>query len=182
MFTNNKIRPIITSQANIHHIFGSFIETRGSLRNSAALAAELKNCGRNDLIYETLKNIIKITPSVRNVILGNGKPEIIEDLGTGKNCYFFKPISVENEINWAIHCLKQYQNLLPLYINVRDKIETLILKGDFDEADRILDSSIKDLGHSVWYYEMKLTIAGYQEKIDRAWELLSEVNTKKKKR
>lgn len=180
MFPNNKIRPRITRKANIHQVFGSFFETRGRLRDSAALADDLKNCGRNELISSALKNLTKTVPSARNVILGNGKPEKIEDLGTGKNCYFFKPLSIENEVNWVIQCLKQYQNLLPLYIQVRDEVEDLILKGDFDAAERILDSSIKDFGHSVWYYEMKLTIIGYQEKIEKAWELLSEVNTKKK--
>ncbi len=180
MFHNNKIRPRITHKANIHQVYGSFIETRGRLRDSAALADDLKNCGRNELISSALKNLSRTTPSARNVIFGNGKPETIEELGTGKNCYFFKPVSVENEINWAIQCLKPYKNLIAAYIQVRDEVEALILKGEFEAADRLLDLSINDFGHSVWYYEMKLTIAGYQEKIDRALELLTEVNTKKK--
>lgn len=180
MFQSNKIRPRITCKANTHQVFASFLETRGSLRDSAALASELKNCGRNELITTTLKNLTRTTPTARNVILGNGKPTTIEELGTGKNCYFFKPESVENEINWAIQCLKQYKELLPVYIKVRNEVESLILKGEFDAAEHLLDSSINDFGQSVWYYEMKLTIVGYQEKIDRAWELLSDVNTKKK--
>lgn len=178
---HNKIRPRITCKANIHQVFASFLETRGSVRDSAALASELKNCSRNELITKALKNLNRTTPTARNVIFGNGKPETIEALGTGKNCYFFKPVSVENEINWAIQCLRPYKDLIAAYIQVRDEVEALILKGEFDAADRILDSSIIDLGQSVWYYEMKLTIAGYQETIDRALELLTEVNTKKKK-
>lgn len=180
MFPNKKFRPRITCKANTHQVFASFLETRGSVRDSAALASELKNCGRNELITTALKNLNRTAPTARNVILGNGKPETIEALGTGKNCYFFKPVSVENEINWAIQCLKPYKDLLAAYIQVRDEVETLILKGEFEAADRILDSSINDFGQTVWYYEMKLTIAGYQEKIDRSLELLTEVNTKKK--
>lgn len=152
MFHNNKIRPRITHKANIHQVYGSFIETRGRLRDSAALADDLKNCGRNELISSALKNLSRTTPSARNVIFGNGKPETIEELGTGKNCYFFKPVSVENEINWAIQCLKPYKNLIAAYIQVRDEVEALILKGEFEVADRLLDLSINDFGHSVWHH------------------------------
>jgi hypothetical protein len=180
MFSHNKIRPKITKKSNIHQVFASFLDVRGNLRNSSALAWELKNNGRNELISATLNNLSRIDPKSRNVILGNSVPKTVEDLGTGKNYYFFKPISIENEINWTIQCLKLYREHIKKYITIRDQVENLILIGSFDKADQILNDSVTDLGYSVWYYEMKLTIAGYQEKIDKAYDILSEVNTKKK--
>lgn len=180
MFSRKKVRPRITAKGNIHQVIASFIATRGNNRDWAILASELKNCGKNELISSSLERLTKELPATRKVILGQTFPKKIIELGNGENCYFFKALSIENEINWAIQYLRMFKEPIKTFVLLRDQVENAILLGNYCEAEKILESSLDKLGYSIWYYEMKLTIAGYQEKIEKSVGILSDVNTQKK--
>ena len=59
---------------------------------------------------------------------------------------------------------------------LRDQVERHILLGNYDEATVLLEESLKMFGYSVWYYEMRLTIAGYQNKVSECYALYTQVN------
>lgn len=117
---------------------------------------------------------------MKKIIWGNVLPKTIEELGVGGNCYFFKPESLDNEINWILHELKPYKEQLLYFVQMRDEVERSILVGDYLTAEKYLNSSLKQLGYSVWYYEMKLTIFGYQDNLEKCISIVSDVNQSKK--
>ena len=63
---------------------------------------------------------------------------------------------------------------------MRDAVERHILLGEYDAANEILDESLRKIGYTVWYYEMKFVIYGYQDNLTAVLTLLSNVNKEKK--
>lgn len=104
-------------------------------------------------------------------------PKRIEDLGTGWNRFFYKPQSVDVEINWVLQCLKKHGSTLRKFVLLRDKVEKYILIGEYLKAEEVLEESLKTIGYTVWYYEMKLTMAGLQNDLSKSIETVSNFNT-----
>lgn len=114
---------------------------------------------------------------MKSVIWGNMIPKRIEDLGTGWNRFFYKPQSVDVEINWVLQCLKKHGSTLRKFVLLRDKVEKYILIGEYLKAEEVLEESLKTIGYTVWYYEMKLTMAGLQNDLSKSIETVSNFNT-----
>ena len=117
------------------------------------------------MINLTLNRFFESNPILRSVIWGNMIPKHVEDLGTGWNRFFYKPQSVDVEINWVLQCLKKHESTLRKFVLLRDKVEKYILIGEYLNAEEVLEESLKTIGYTVWYYEMKLTIAGKLPKL-----------------
>lgn len=91
--------------------------------------------------------------------------------------FFYKPQSVDVEINWVLQCLKKHESTLRKFVLLRDKVEKYILIGEYLNAEEVLEESLKTIGYTVWYYEMKLTIAGLQDNLSKSIEIVSNFNT-----
>lgn len=163
-----------------YQIISNFLAQKGEKRDIARMAAKLKNSNNNLAICRVLPRLFKSVPYMKKIIWGNVLPKTIEELGVGGNCYFFKPESLDNEINWILHELKPYKEQLLYFVQMRDEVERSILVGDYLTAEKYLNSSLKQLGYSVWYYEMKLTIFGYQDNLEKCISIVSDVNQSKK--
>lgn len=160
-----------------YQVAEAFLAMKGDKRKWSEVAHTLKYTGNNDLINLTLNNLFKSLPVLNSVIWGNTMPKCIEDLGTGWNRYFYKPQSIDIEINWVLQCLKKYKNILRQFVILRDEVEKNILLGKYSEAELLLEKSINDIGYSVWYYEMRLTIAGLQDNLSKSIGIVSNFNT-----
>lgn len=129
------------------------------------------------MINLTLNSFFESNPVLKSVIWGNMIPKRIEDLGTGWNRFFYKPQSVDVEINWVLQCLKKHGSTLRKFVLLRDKVEKYILIGEYLKAEEVLEESLKTIGYTVWYYEMKLTMAGLQNDLSKSIETVSNFNT-----
>ena len=164
-----------------YQVVSSFLANKGSRRDWNRTAYDLKNCGNNSLILSSTDRIRKMLSFIDRAIWGNAHPDSLGTLGNGANSYFFKPESLDNEINWVVTGLRRYASLLTQFVDIRNQVERNILLGYYDEALAILDSSLKKIGYTVWYYEMRLLIYGYQENFEKCCSLLTAVNQEKKK-
>lgn len=172
--------PVIKAGMKIYQVIEAFLSMKGNQKDWSEIAFNLKNCGDNKLIDITFNGPIQNYPFLKNVIWGNMLPKKEEDLGTGSNRYFFKPQSLDLEINWVIQGLKKYKNVLKTFASLKVDVEKNILLGNYSQAEDILESSLKTLGYSVWYYEMRLTIAGLQDNLSKSINLVSDFNSKQK--
>ena len=148
-------------------VISSFLSAHGKKREWAKLACQLKDCGNQELIYQSLSRISRTMPAIDDVIWGNTLPKNIRQLGSGNNCYLFKPESIDNEINWLLLSLRKYKTELLYFVKSRQEVERAILLGQYDVANRMLEDTIKHIGHSIWYYEMKCVIYGAQDRFER---------------
>lgn len=168
--------PTLSSNPKEYHVVSSFLAHRANKLNTARLACQLKNIGDSSLAEKALRAIFKMSPRSEEAVWGNSFPQNMGDLGNGNNCFFFKPESLEREINWSILGLKPYSNKLKDYVLLRDQIERNILLGNYHEAKIMLEQSLNKFGYSVWYYEMRLIIAGVQCNIEEGIALITKVN------
>ena len=165
---------------NDYQIISNFLAQKGRKKGIANMATKLKNSGNNVAISSALPRLFKSVPYMEKIIWGNVLPKTIEELGVGGNCYFFKPESLDHEIDWVLHELKSHKEQLSHFVQIRNEVERCILIGDYVTAENALNNSLKQIGYSVWYYEMKLTIAGYQDNLEKCIRIVSDVNQSKK--
>lgn len=168
--------PTFSPESKTYQIVSGFLAQKTDKLNMARLACQLKNLGNNALASDVLRELSRIAPIANRVVWGNSCPKEVKYLGNGDNTYFFKPVSLEREFNWAVLGLKPFKHLLAEFVALRDLVERHILLGNYDEAITLLNESVKKFGYSVWYYEMRLTIAGYQGKVAECYQLYTQVN------
>ena len=173
--------PKFTNHAKSYQIVSSILAQKTNKLNIARLACQLKNLGNNSLAYDAFRKLFSVAPFMERIVWGNSCPKVEGELGNGDNCFFFKPKSLECEISWTILGLRRYKKELSEFVALRDQVERFILLGDYHEAIQLLEEIVKRFGYSVWYYEMRLTISGYQGRVDECYSLLSKVNEAYKK-
>ena len=171
------IVPEIKANWKDYQVTNAFLSIKGDKRKWSKIANTLKYTQNNELIKLTLNSSFNSYSPLSGVIWGNMLPKKIEDLGTGMNRYFFKPQSLDIEINWVLQCFKKHKGILRQFVSLRDKVETNILLGDYSQAELLLEQSLESIGYTVWYYEMRLTIAGLQNNLSKSIEIVSNFNT-----
>ncbi len=179
MFFNTCI-PMVSPRMRNYQVSSCFLSVKGGKLDWLRIATQLKNCGNPQLIMSATDDIAHHQGVIDRVIWGNAMPASIKTLGNGANCYFFKPVSLDNELGWVITGLRRYKKQLHEFVQIRDAVERHILLGNYTEAHAILDESLKKVGYTVWYYEMKLLIYGYQDNLQAVLTTLSNVNKEKK--
>ena len=180
-YLHQKFPSKITNNAKSYHVVSCILAQKADKLNIARLACQLKNLGNNALASEAFRDLFSVAPYIERVVWGNSCPKGEAELGNGDNCYFFKPESLEREISWTILGLRRYKKQLTEFVLLRDQVERYIMLGDYHEAKELLEESVDRFGYSVWYYEMRLTISGYQDRVDECYELLTQVNEAYKK-
>lgn len=179
MFFNTRI-PLVSPRMKNYQVSSCFLGVKGGKLDWLRIATQLKNCGNPQLIMSATDEIALHQRPIDRVIWGNAMPASIKTLGNGANCYFFKPISLDYEIGWVMTGLRRYKKQLQEFVQLRDAVERHILLGEYAEAHTLLDESLKKIGYTVWYYEMKLVIYGYQDNLNAVLTTLSNVNKEKK--
>lgn len=180
-YLHQKLPSKITNNAKSYHVVSCFLAQKTHKLNIARLACQLKNLGNNALASDAFRDLFYAAPYTERVVWGNSCPKGEAELGNGDNCYFFKPESLEREISWTILGLRRYKKQLEEFVSLRDQVERCIMLGNYHEAKDLLEKSVERFGYSVWYYEMRLTISGYQDRVDECYELLTQVNEAYKK-
>lgn len=173
--------PKLTGEAKSYQVISTFLAQKTNKENIARLACQLKNNGNYAETNEAFRSLFRSAPFMERVVWGNLCPTEIADLGNGDNSYFFEPESLEREFSWVLMGLRPYKKQLVSYVELRDQVERHILLGNYHEANQLLQDSVKLFGYSVWYYEMRLTIAGYQDRIEDSFSMLTTVNEAYKK-
>lgn len=176
-FTPQITVPEIKADWKDYQVTEAFLSMKGNKRKWSEIAYTLKYTRNNELINLTFNSSFNSYTPLSSVIWGNMLPKRIEDLGTGMNRYFFKPQSLDIEINWVLQCFKKHKGILRQFISLRDKVEKNILLGDYSQAELLLEQSLESIGYTVWYYEMRLTIAGLQNDLSKSIGIVSKFNT-----
>lgn len=180
-FTPTRPLPKLTDQAKSYQVISTFLAQKTNKENIARLACQLKNNGNYAETNEAFRTLFRTAPFMERVVWGNLCPSVVADLGNGDNSYFFEPESLEREFSWVLMGLRRYKKQLRSFVGIRDQVERHIMLGNYLDANQLLQDSIKQFGYSVWYYEMRLTIAGYQDRIEDSFSLLTTVNEAFKK-
>lgn len=103
-FTPQITVPEIKADWKDYQVTEAFLSMKGNKRKWSEIAYTLKYTRNNELISLTFNSSFNSYTSLSSVIWGNMQPKRIEDLGTGMNRYFFKPQSLDIEINWVLQC------------------------------------------------------------------------------
>lgn len=173
--------PKLTGEAKSYQVISTFLAQKTNKENIARLAKDLKDKGNYAETNEAFRTLFRTAPFMESVVWGNSRPTEVADLGNGENSFFFEPKSLEREISWCLLGLRPYKKMLAEFVTMRDGVERHILLGNYHDANQILQESIKTIGYSLWYYEMRLMISGIQDRIDDSFSLLTTVNEAYKK-
>lgn len=179
IYQPHKVRPNLTKKMKSYQIVTTFLNVRGNKRDLSDLGAQLKGLCNISLSKEVLDRVEKLYPVTTKVVWGNPFPQTVQELGEGENKWLYEPTPLDNEIKWALYGLQQYSKELRDFIGVRDQVERNILLGNFYEAENLLELSVRKFGYSVWYYEMKMTIAGFHDDLKKLFSIISNVNQAK---
>lgn len=157
-----------------------------ALKKKNGIAKELfyiKNSPFAEEALSALKPLIKSIPRFDEKIYGHCFPMEEKELGFCPST-FYRPESLINEIKWIAFQILNNKKNIKLFILYRERIEKSILLGEYTDALELLKKSRKQIGYSIWYYEMKLLIYGFMGDNERMLKLVSEVNKihKEKKR
>jgi len=176
MIPPHKHTPEIRPHMKPYQFVNAFLSMGGDKLEWARLANKMKNFPDYASISEALSDVFHTQPLIRRVVWGNTAPRTIAELGNGDNSYFFLPKSLDEEIRWVIAGLRPLRQQLRQFIMLRDEVEGHILLGNKHEAQQLLDASLKEFGYSIWYYEMRLTLAGSTGDYATMLTLIDEVN------
>ena len=149
-----------------------------ALKKKNGIAKELfyiKNSPFAEEALSALKPLIKSIPRFDEKIYGHCFPMEEKELGFCPSA-FYRPESLINEIKWIAFQILNNKKTIKLFISYRDRIEKSILLGEYTDALELLEKSRKQIGYSIWYYEMKLLIYGFMGDNERMLKLVSEVN------
>ena len=149
-----------------------------ALKKKNGIAKELfyiKNSPFAEEALSALKPLIKSIPRFDEKIYGHCFPMEEKELGFCPSA-FYRPESLINEIKWIAFQILNNKKTIKLFISYRDRIEKSILLGEYTDALELLEKSRKQIGYSIWYYEMKLLIYGFMGDNERILKLVSEVN------
>lgn len=143
----------------------------------------LKNSPFAEEALQALNPLVQSIPKFEEKIYGHCFPLEENDLGFCPSA-FYRPESLFNEIRWITLQIIRQRKLIKKYILYRNVVEKEILLGRYVEALEELEECRKQVGYSIWYYEMKLVIYGFMEDNERMLKLVSDVNNihKDKKR
>ncbi len=175
-FTPTHPLPKLTDQAKSYQVVSAFLAQKANKENIARLTCQLKNKGDHAEVSEAFRTLFRTAPFYERVVWGNSCPDEVADLGNGDNSLFFEPESLEREVSWAVMGLRPFKGELVKFVALREQVERHILLGNYQEANQLLQDSIKQFGYSIWYYEMRLTIDGCQDHIEESFSLLTTVN------
>lgn len=178
-FLPNKPSPKITSDSHPYQVIADMLVLRNDKRDLSAFAFNLKNTCDNELIGESMDRIHKLG-TMDDVLWGNLFPRSAAKLGNGGNNYFFKPQSLICEINWIIEGLRPYKEQLWKFVSYRNSIERSILLGDYATASNSLEQLREDLGYSIWYYDMRFSIAAGDDDLGQCYSILTDFNNQQK--
>ena len=173
--------PKLTDQAKSFQVVSAFLAQKANKENIARLTWQLKNKGNHAEVSEAFRTLFRMTPFYEGVVWGNSCPQEVAALGNGDNTFFFEPESLDHEVSWAVLGLRPFKKNLARFVSCRDQVERHIMLGNYADAYQLLNDSIRQFGYSIWYYEMRLTIAGFQDRIEDSFSLLTTVNEAYKK-
>ncbi len=156
--------------------FSSF---RKNTKNYTEFAFSLKNSANRGEVSSFLLQLFKDLPAYERLVYGNVFPQKVEELGLGIK-RFYRPEKLENELYWLLIPIRHHKQQMLQFITLRTDIENLLMLGYYDEALEKLNDSVKELGYSVWHYEMKCLIYCQSGKMKEVYSMLTELNNKKK--
>lgn len=162
-----------------YHIIQSILSALKDRRQMAKAIFEMKKADQHASLTAGLSNLLCKMPMMEKILFGSDVPRKIEEMGKCEQ-FFLRPEKLEPEAKWLLFQIKRKKQLISKFIEVRDRIEPLILLAQYDEALELLNRSSKEIGLSIWYFEMKLLIYGCQEKTDKMLDLISEINNGQK--
>lgn len=108
-------------------------------------------------------------------IYGNPFPRKISDFD--KDPIVFRATEIEKEINWLYLSVRKYGDQLNEIIGIKNKIEKLILSGDYENALLQIKNLNNIYGTSLWSIEIELIIAELTGGVDNNKALLGEINS-----
>jgi hypothetical protein len=161
-----------------YQIKQNFLNAMQNRKSMADLGTSLKNWDDKTFAYNTLNDLIKNLPIMEKMVYGNLFPKTVCDLGCGVR-YFYKPESLDNEIDWLLNLFKNHIDEICVFISIRDRFENYFLQGKFDKAMAVLEEG-KTLGQSIWYYEMKTLLYSYMGRMSEAVKMITELNLERK--
>lgn len=123
----SKFLPKLTNNAKKYQIVTCFLAQKGDRLNIARLANQLKKLGKNKLVKEAFDELFRCSPIIDRSVWGNSCPKEVSALGNGDNCYYFKPDSLERELNWSILGLRRFSKQIREFVILRDQVERHIL-------------------------------------------------------
>lgn len=161
-----------------YQIVQNFLNAMQNRKSMADLGTSLKNWDDKSYAYRTLNNLIKNVPVMEKMVYGNIFPKTVRELGCGVR-YFYKPESLDNEIEWLLNLFKNHTEEICGFISIRDRFEKAFLLGRFDNAISILEEC-NTYGVSLWYYEMKTLLYSYRGRMIDAVKMITELNMERK--
>lgn len=159
-----------------HHIKGLFLNVIGNRKETERTANKLKNSCNIGAVSAALNDLFQSNSNFERLIHGYLFPHVITNLGKC-NGYYFEPASLQTEVQWQIMQIKRYKKNLRSFISIRHKVEHLFMIGKYDAALDLLENSVEELGYSVWFFEFKILIYSYQDRISDLIGWLSALNS-----
>ena len=114
------------------------------------------NYAYNNLTYKEQKRLIKELPSVfqKYMYIKTSLPSSFSDFIIKVQ---FAPDELMKGLGCLVNQLLPYRTQLNEYVSYKNKYESLLLTGDYDECEKILDK-IDNICISIWSLEMRLLV------------------------
>ena len=158
-----------------YHIRQQFLNGKLSPKAIATTMNAFKYGLDYNQLSENLPNIFSINKRLKFLIWGELFPKDLESLGTS-NHYYFMAKSEKAEMEWVLVQLAKNRKQIEQFISLRNKVYEYILLGDYYRAEAELEDVKQSLGHSVWYYEMRILILSLSEREKEIYPLLELIN------
>ena len=122
-------------------------------------------------IVDSLKGIYHGLPQLIEGVLFPKSPEELSE----KAPFFFKPLSIVSELNWAYAYMQTYWKELEWFADIKNEFENRFMLGEFEQCEELLSEVHNRLGVSLWYYEVKCLLFEYRGSQSQKLDFISNV-------
>ncbi|WP_459477362.1 hypothetical protein [Clostridium saccharoperbutylacetonicum] len=128
-----------------------------------------------DTINKVVSDLSNKSSSYNEYIFGNPLPRNYNDLGKSNRLFFYNN-SFDREVNWCIIAIEKFSSEINEFLNLKNLFEINFYKGDYENANHILDVIEKEICVSIWSIENRLILAEYMNGLEGNKQQLNQIN------
>lgn len=129
--------------------------------------------------YPTACKIVDDLPLFQDWIYGKPLPKEIKDIANTPIIVGNK--NLEEEINWILLSIRKYKDEINIFLEYKELYDTHLIKGEYEQAENILNQIEQDICISLWSIENRFLIIELRKGLKENTNFLSEINTTNEK-
>jgi len=129
--------------------------------------------------YPTVCRIVDNLSLYQEWVYGNPLPKEVGSIA--KTSIIAANENLKEEINWILLSVRKYKDDINKFVEYKNLYETHLIKGEYEQAENILNQIEQEICISLWSIENRFLIIELRKGLKENTSFLSEINTNNEK-